>query len=1113
DFLAYGQYITRAQDQEHASVSDLAKQVSDSATAAAKAKTSADQQAKKAKTAAGLARKEAEKAAEATKAAKNDADKAEDAARRAAEASRRAADAAKTAISAARAANAAAQTAITAAANASTAAQRASQAASNAWAHAASGKVNEAAAANALKAAGDAEKIADTLDSMLQTAKAAKEALTASLWAIEDMNAAAASSKAAAGHAAEAGASADQAKAAAAAAERHATEAKRASIAAQSHADDAIEAATEARDFARSSAAHARKAAEAARKANEHAGDAQAAANQAKINAAEALKAAQAASSAVAKAQKIQTATRKGEAEEIAARTTLLVNEARDAKATVDIAKAEIVKAKQEALQLQTDFDTLADQAAQPDAQPAEVAAAGRKMAMTALQIRGPWSRAAAETALAGDDDAVVAYARTGWKSAQAEDEREAINVLAEQHDYEDLRTAASAALAGTPAQVHAFLTTGQYQTAAPDNRIEVARLAEAGGVGVKEAAQEALNNPDPKALDTFLQHGQHQARLEDDRVEAARLAEGGGPEVKSAAETALASPDTNLTDFITSGQHKAARRDQLNAAHIEQIQSIIAIASETAARAYQSAHDAGESAEKAQGHADLAEGHAKKATEYANEATDHANRAKQAANRANESARSATASAEKARKAEADAAMSARRASNAATSAEASYGAAQGYAASAFQAAEQARQSALNAGQSAADAHAKYRSTVERYQTERYKAEQKALQDQRYAENEAVLRQNADAGGSSGLLSLVLGISGNDVPPGMSLKDFIHLRLDILGLIPGLGEPADAVNCIAYGVESGLSKYGIGEKDAWKDALLSCASMAPVLGWAVAPLKATRWVEKYGGKAGEVFEAIGNLLKRNPCSPKHSFPAGTRVLMADGSTRAIEQVRVDDLVHSTDPLSGRSGARAVAATIYTPDDRNFTSIAISGSQTSSSLTATDHHPFWNPETRTWTDAGQLDSGDTLRAADGTSVEITHIRHWKGLQPAYNLSVADLHTYYVLAGVTPVLVHNSNCYPSISRQKQDQHVLGTKEYQKRLELGTPTSVFANRSEADAYGQHAWKNGNPVPGRPNVRDYEYGKPVGKGPKGGWQTKVRVHLDEKGRIHAHPAGQER
>ncbi|GHA77620.1 hypothetical protein GCM10010345_94030 [Streptomyces canarius] len=37
----------------------------------------------------------------------------------------------------------------------------------------------------------------------------------------------------------------------------------------------------------------------------------------------------------------------------------------------------------------------------------------------------------------------------------------------------------------------------------------------------------------------------------------------------------------------------------------------------------------------------------------------------------------------------------------------------------------------------------------------------------------------------------------------------------------------------------------------------------------------------------------------------------------------------------------------------------------------------------------------------------------------------YNLTVSDLHTYYVLAGETPVLVHNSNCGPSLKDLQKD----------------------------------------------------------------------------------------
>ena len=51
----------------------------------------------------------------------------------------------------------------------------------------------------------------------------------------------------------------------------------------------------------------------------------------------------------------------------------------------------------------------------------------------------------------------------------------------------------------------------------------------------------------------------------------------------------------------------------------------------------------------------------------------------------------------------------------------------------------------------------------------------------------------------------------------------------------------------------------------------------------------------------------------------------------------------------------------------------------------------------------------------TLRTDDGATVIVTATRQYAQHARTYNLTVDDLHTYYVLAGETPVLVHNSNC--------------------------------------------------------------------------------------------------
>ncbi|MEU4128652.1 colicin E3/pyocin S6 family cytotoxin [Streptomyces wuyuanensis] len=146
------------------------------------------------------------------------------------------------------------------------------------------------------------------------------------------------------------------------------------------------------------------------------------------------------------------------------------------------------------------------------------------------------------------------------------------------------------------------------------------------------------------------------------------------------------------------------------------------------------------------------------------------------------------------------------------------------------------------------------------------------------------------------------------------------------------------------------------------------------------------------------------------------SFPAGTLVLMGDGTTRPIEQIGVGDQVVATDPGTGVTGPRRVDATIYTPDDRHFTGITLDQGNGGGSLTATGHHPFWSENDKKWKNAADLTSEDSLRTLDGGTVQINDVRHWTGLAPAYNLTVNGLHTYYVLAGETPVLVHNSGGY-------------------------------------------------------------------------------------------------
>ncbi|GAA3001191.1 polymorphic toxin-type HINT domain-containing protein [Actinokineospora diospyrosa] len=148
---------------------------------------------------------------------------------------------------------------------------------------------------------------------------------------------------------------------------------------------------------------------------------------------------------------------------------------------------------------------------------------------------------------------------------------------------------------------------------------------------------------------------------------------------------------------------------------------------------------------------------------------------------------------------------------------------------------------------------------------------------------------------------------------------------------------------------------------------------------------------------------------------PCNSFVPGTQVVLADGSHRAIEDLRIGDLVLATDPATGEVTARPVTATILGKGLKHLVDVSVEGGDDPGHLVATDGHPFWVVGKGAFVRADHLAAGDELRTpAGGTRVVLGTRAYWVLDQQVHNLTVATDHTYYVLAGGTPVLVHNCN---------------------------------------------------------------------------------------------------
>jgi hypothetical protein len=161
---------------------------------------------------------------------------------------------------------------------------------------------------------------------------------------------------------------------------------------------------------------------------------------------------------------------------------------------------------------------------------------------------------------------------------------------------------------------------------------------------------------------------------------------------------------------------------------------------------------------------------------------------------------------------------------------------------------------------------------------------------------------------------------------------------------------------------------------------------------------KASSRIAKAGSKADDVAASCR----------ANSFVPGTEVLMADGSTKPIEQVEVGDWVWAANPETGEQGPRQVTDLIVGDGDIDLVDIVIDDDL----VTATGRHPFWVDDQGRWVDAEDLASGDLLLLADGSTVEVERVSQRSAVQRVHNLTVDGIHTYFLVAGDDEVLVHN-----------------------------------------------------------------------------------------------------
>ena len=147
---------------------------------------------------------------------------------------------------------------------------------------------------------------------------------------------------------------------------------------------------------------------------------------------------------------------------------------------------------------------------------------------------------------------------------------------------------------------------------------------------------------------------------------------------------------------------------------------------------------------------------------------------------------------------------------------------------------------------------------------------------------------------------------------------------------------------------------------------------------------------------------SVPSLPSSNPNSANHQcFVPGTKISMADGSHRNIEDVRAGDVVLSMDLTTGQLVHATVEYVVNHEAEEVDFYMSING------IGVTPEHPLYvNGD---WKAAGDVELGDLLMGINGQSVPVVSIEYVTASVPVYNLHTShDTHNYFA----DGILAHN-----------------------------------------------------------------------------------------------------
>ncbi len=159
----------------------------------------------------------------------------------------------------------------------------------------------------------------------------------------------------------------------------------------------------------------------------------------------------------------------------------------------------------------------------------------------------------------------------------------------------------------------------------------------------------------------------------------------------------------------------------------------------------------------------------------------------------------------------------------------------------------------------------------------------------------------------------------------------------------------------------------------------------------------------------GEIISIGGqySFLNSDIGDIKNCFLEGTKVLMADGLYKNIEEIKIGDFVKSYDERNAKIACNKVTNIFYKSADENIYDYYI---LINKKLGVTPDQKFYSEGK--WIDANDLKIGDSLfyPISDSNIFSIEKIYNKKSV---YDLEIDNFHNFFVKMDFSSVLVHNT----------------------------------------------------------------------------------------------------